>query len=130
MLKTCRRCDGEIRSSEVSIPHRYAENVLIAVCREIELEVSIPHRYAENSVANAQVREVDEVSIPHRYAENAATVTHAIMSAMFQSLIGMLKTDIIEWLEPDWVLFQSLIGMLKTFELWRFFIELPSFNPS
>ena len=80
-------------------------------------KVSIPHRYAENwpKIRMAWKR-FTCVSIPHRYAENEAQrFMQQVGPMMFQSLIGMLKTQALHHHPParrKW--FQSLIGMLKT----------------
>ena len=60
------------------------------------------------------------VSIPHRYAENEEERIREDMRAMFQSLIGMLKTvNKGPHGECGPFMFQSLIGMLKTRADWR-----------
>jgi len=103
---------------EVSIPHRYAENGIVAgekVRREggfqfligtlktltkyilppIDVRVSIPHRYAENYLfLKAPVKRCF-VSIPHRYAENIMRNWGRISEGwLFQFLIGTLKTAV------------------------------------
>ena len=61
--------------------------------RFIVCSVSIPHRYAENLLLIGFNPQRPDVSIPHRYAENRGrSVPGCRPSAGFQSLIGMLKT--------------------------------------
>ena len=94
MLKTKAGSKDYGRGRKVSIPHRYAENLIMDIVIFADVSVSIPHRYAENRQHAQQIRGEREkfqsligmlktcqaekewpakllVSIPHRYAENA-----------------------------------------------------------
>ena len=75
-------------SGNVSIPHRYAKNQGGVLTGASVVRVSIPHRYAKNQI---HVRYC--VSIPHRYAKNGAASITVTIEALFQFLIGTLKTQ-------------------------------------
>ena len=48
MLKTNSCCIQLFEHFQVSIPHRYAENLEVVTVYTAAQSVSIPHRYAEN----------------------------------------------------------------------------------
>ena len=77
----------------VSIPHRYAKNQRCVNIAGIAGHVSIPHRYAKNSLFRVPIHVRYCVSIPHRYAKNGAASITVTIEALFQFLIGTLKTQ-------------------------------------
>ena len=56
------------------------------------LYVSIPHRYAKNLLPLTDPCKESTVSIPHRYAKNYFCRLLRIWMVQFQFLIGTLKT--------------------------------------
>ena len=69
-LKTSYRLGRCFCWCAVSIPHRYAKNLLSCRMYHRKHIVSIPHRYAKNEEARAAAIAAEWVSIPHRYAKN------------------------------------------------------------
>ena len=77
----------------VSIPHRYARNLILGHVVAEHHSVSIPHRYARNIISGETTVCCDTVSIPHRYARNGQTKRcFYYYMIWFQFLIGTLET--------------------------------------
>ena len=114
----------------VSIPRRYAKNEANYRMQVYVVQVSIPRRYAKNFKDKRRLWIEDRVSIPRRYAKNFFSGHYNDLAYRFQSLVGTLKTAIIDG--QDWRIesFQSLVGTLKTYRTvvslnWSFLVSIP-----